>query len=489
VQRREAGSIQGHGTDEGGEVASYVSPSSWPPRPSARPSAAEPEVLSVAALDKRLRRVVEGATEDARVLGEVSSFRLPASGHAYFKLKDEAEDACIDCVMYKGASPRGRSLLADGARVVVAGRATVYAPRGQLQLVVSDVRPAGRGALLEALERLKQKLAGEGLFAPTRKRNLPKDPAVIGVVTSGSGAAIHDIVTVAFRRGAPRILLARATVQGAGAAASMVRALESLARVPEVEVIILGRGGGSAEDLSAFNDEVLVRKVASSPVPVVSAVGHEVDTTLTDLVADARAATPSQAAEMLVADRVARRAELRHLVTRLWRATRQTIEKRRAVVERLERSIGSPAALVAERQQGLDDAMMMLDRHARRAIARRQAELSGLERRLAARHPRAVVAGAKGALGPLEVRLAAALRSRLGEHRMTLGRHAARLDALSPLGVLARGYAIATTSSGQAVRSSSEVAVGASIRVRLHEGALLAEVRAVVPGEGEGEHG
>ncbi|HVK64969.1 MAG TPA: exodeoxyribonuclease VII large subunit, partial [Polyangium sp.] len=318
------------------------------------------------------------------------------------------------------------------------------------------------------------------VFAAERKRVLPVDPAVIGVVTSGNGAAIHDIVTVSFRRGAPRILLARATVQGPGAAQSMARALDQLARVPDVEVVILGRGGGSAEDLSAFNDEALVRKVASFPVPVVSAVGHEVDVTLTDLAADARAATPSQAAELLVADRVERRKHLKHLYTRIARATRQAIERRRVVVDKLARSIGSPGDLLAERQQRLDEATMRLERAMERSTSRRKEELSQIERRLAARHPQAVIAGARAATGTLEVRLVAAERRRVERLRMTLGRHAARLDALSPLGVLARGYAIATTASGRAVRAAKEVAVGESITVRVHEGALRAEVTAVI---------
>ena len=299
---------------------------------------------------------------------------------------------------------------------------------------------------------------------------------MIGVVTSGDGAAIHDIVTVAFRRGSPRILLARAIVQGPGAAASMVRALDTLGRVAEVEVIILGRGGGSADDLAAYNDEALVRKVASMSVPIVSAVGHEVDTTLTDLVADARAATPSQAAEMLVADRVARRQQLVQLFVRMRRAVRQDLTERRSLLERLERTIGSPAGLVAERQQRLDEAEMRLGRAMERALARRQAELGKLERRLSARHPRAVVAAARAGLGPLEVRLLAAQKRRMERLRTTLARHAARLSALSPLAVLGRGYAIATTDAGLAVRDAGEVAIGDSVHVRVSKGSFVAVV-------------
>jgi exodeoxyribonuclease VII large subunit len=447
--------------------------------PARRPE--EPPVLSVAELDQRIKRLVEGATQDVLVLGEVAGLRLHSSGHAYFKLKDEKDDACMDCVMYKTAAPRARKMLADGARVVLVGRATVYVPRGQLQFVATDVRPVGRGALLEALERLKQRLASEGLFAPQRKRALPEDPQVIGVVTSGDGAAIHDIIAVSFRRAAPRILLARATVQGPGAAQSMVRALDMLARVPEVEAIILGRGGGSADDLLAYNDEVLVRKVASLPVPVVSAVGHEIDTTLTDLVADARAATPSQAAEMLVPDRQARREVLRQLYKRVYRAMKHGVAARRANLDRLTARVGSPVQLVAERQQQLDEAEMRLERALRRAVTKRQTELSQVETRLGSRHPRAVVAYARGSIGPLEVRLGAAMRRRTEGLHALVGGQAARLDAMSPLAVLARGYAIATTEAGRAVRSATDVGAGDRISVRVHHGKLLADVVEVLP--------
>jgi len=450
-------------------------------------------VVSVAQLDQRLKRLVEGATADARVLGEVAEYRLHSSGHAYFRLKDEAEDACIKCVMYKTAPARARKLLSDGVRVVVIGRATVYAPQGQLQFVVTDVRPAGRGALLEALERLKQKLHAEGLFAPERKRRLPSDPRVIGVVTSGDGAAIHDIVAVSFRRGSPKILLARATVQGSGAAQSMTRALEMLSRAPEVEVIILGRGGGSADDLSAFNDEMLVRKVASMRVPVVSAVGHEVDVTFTDLAADARAATPSQAAEMLVPDRLERRNALKHFVIRMRRALLGEISEGRAALARLEMGLGSPFDLVSERELRLDDLNGRMKRAMERAMSRRQMDLGKLERRLAQRHPRSVLSGARAALGPLEVRLHAAGRRRVERLRTNLGRRAAQLDALSPLGILARGYSITTNAEGCAVRAAEEVFVGDLVTVRVHRGALVAEVKQTLVDEGsrggEGGHG
>jgi exodeoxyribonuclease VII large subunit len=451
-----------------------VLPVRAPTSPRVEPQAERP-VLSVAELDRRLKSAVERATDDVEVEGEISGLKLVASGHAYFCLKDEREDATIDCVMYRTAPVRARRLLVDGARVVVRGRATVYVARGRLQLIAENARPAGRGALLEALEQLKTKLAGEGLFARERKRELPADPRVIGVVTSADGAAIHDIVKVAARRGAVRIVLARAPVQGPGAAARIVRAIAMLERVPEIEAIIVGRGGGSVEDLSAYNDEALVRKIASARVPVVSAVGHEIDVSLTDLAADARAATPSQAAELLVPDDASRREALEHLERRLRRAMRFTLTSAAHRIERLRTGLGRPERLVAERQQALDESLARLRDLGARLVTRRRAALTNVERRLAARHPRAVLAEARAALAPMELRLASAVRRAVAADRRRLAEHAARLDALSPLAVLGRGYAIATR-EGRALVDAADVAPGDRVEVRLHRGAIVTEV-------------
>ena len=459
-----------------------------PPAAPALPAAArvpalkaEPVVISVGELDRRLKRLIEGDTAGVYVEGEVSGLREVASGHIYFTLKDEQEEASIDAVMYRTAPSRSKRLLADGARVVLIGRATVYAPRGRLQFTADEARPAGRGALLEALERLKEKLAGEGLFASEKKRPLPADPRIIGVVTSRSGAALHDIIKVASRRGRVRVVLAPSPVQGAGAAAQMVRALELLAQVPGIEAIILGRGGGSADDLAAFNDELLVRKVAASRVPIISAVGHEIDTTLTDLAADARAATPSQAAELLVADAEARADALDHLRVRLERSFERRLDADRAALERLQARLGTPRRLLDEHRRDVDDALERIEDAVRAGLAAKKSELGKLERRLAARHPSAVIAEARAALGPLSVRLGAAARWRLAARRREIGEAVARLDALSPLAVLARGYAITQSASGAAVRDAAEVTPGDIVNVRVHRGTLVARVLTISP--------
>ena len=466
-------------------------------------------MLSVADLDRRIKRVVEGSTENVRVAGEVSNLKAHASGHVYFTLKDEAEEAAIDCVMYRTAPARSRRVLEDGARVVLKGRATVFVPRGRLQLLADEAQLAGRGALLEAMERLKEKLHAEGLFDPARKRPLPRDAKVIGVVTSASGAAIHDIIKVAFARGAVRLVLARAPVQGRDAAPRMVRALATLGRMREIEAIIVGRGGGSADDLIAFNDEELVREAARCRVPVVSAVGHEVDVSLLDLVADARAATPSQAAEMLVPDASARRGEIAHIALRMRRALGHRITASRAEVDRREGKLLLYPRSLAERQQGIDDTLARLEREMGRQLGQRRVALQRVDRALWARHPRAVLASARHAIEPLgarvapavrlslsgarrelsglEARLSLALERRLAAERAELAQAASRLSAMSPLSVLARGYAIATK-DGRAVRSAGELAAGDRVRVRLQEGAIVAEVVAIEPG-GPGEAG
>jgi exodeoxyribonuclease VII large subunit len=434
------------------------------------------EAISVAELARRLRRAVESTTGKEWVEGEVAGLRAASSGHLYFSLKDEREDACVDCVMYRMQALRGRRLVLDGARVQLFGRATVWAPRGRLQFIAEVARPAGKGALLAALEALKEKLQQEGLFDPARKRPLPTAPRVVGVVTSAHGAAIHDIVTIAFRRGSVRIVLSPALVQGDYAPETIITALDRLERYPGLDVIIIGRGGGSNEDLMAFNDERVVRRVARIKVPVVSAVGHEVDTTLTDWVADVRAATPSHAAELVVPDMAARAERFHRLERALVRAIRARITDDEHVLSRLRNLIHDPRFAIAERQQLIDDLSMRLERRIERGLARRKNALDALSGRLSSRHPRVVVSRARAELSPLSSRLSSAAERSVERARSVLGEAASRLDALSPLSVLSRGYAIATRTDGRAVRRASDVARGDAVRVRLHEGALRVTV-------------
>ena len=327
----------------------------------------------------------------------MSSARPAPSGHLYFCLKDEQEEASIDVVLYRSSvTPRMRGLCRDGERVRLRGRPTFWAPRGKLQLVADRMQAAGRGAILEALERLKAKLDAEGLFAPERKRPVPAEARIVGVVTSPTGAVIHDVCRVAFRRGGAYILLAAAKVQGAGAAESICRALEALQRVKGVDVVVLGRGGGSSDDLA-----VLQRRgrgphlVAACRVPVISAVGHDVDVTLVDFAADARAATPSQAAEMVVPDRAARAVLLARTRLHLTRAMRARLGEHHVVHARAARRLGDPRLAIAAHQQSLDEPARPSRRvgsGGRRAAARapgRGAAAGGLPAPARRRRPRA----------------------------------------------------------------------------------------------------
>jgi exodeoxyribonuclease VII large subunit len=452
----------------------------------------------VAELARRLKRSVESQTGREWVEGEIVSFKRAASGHVYFSLKDQREEACLDCVMYRLDALRARQHLFDGARVQTLGRATLWAPRGRLQFVISNVRPVGLGSQLEQLERLKAKLKQLGLFDRERKRPLPVSPRFVGVITSAHGAALHDIRTVAFRRGPVTLVVSPALVQGDLAPESLLRALDRIERDPRIEVVIIGRGGGGSEDLMAFNDERVVRRVASLRMPCVSAVGHEVDTSLTDLVADVRAATPSEAAELVVPDARERAAQLVLLRRRLARAMRGRLLEDGAAQQGLRARLSDPRFVIAQHQQGLDERVLRAERALLRRLALLGSRRDALERRLLSRHPRLGVLGARAALDPLTARLnlvlsrrferarthlapvrrrlMAAARGRLRTDRARLESLRARLESLSPLTVLGRGYSIVLDEQGHAITRATSVALGASVTLRLHEGTLGARI-------------
>lgn len=437
-------------------------------------------VIGVAELARRLRLALESSGGTDWVEGEIAGFTRAASGHCYFTLKDERADACIECVMYKFQAARARNVLSEGARVQLRGRATIYERRGRLQWVAEAARPAGRGALLEALERLKQRLAAEGLFDVARKRPLPDEPRVVGVVTSRAGAALHDICTVARRRGRVRIVLSHASVQGDGAAQSLVEALDRIEKYPGLDVVIIGRGGGSGEDLMAFNDERVVRRVAQCRVPVVSAVGHEIDISLTDLAADRRAATPSEAAELVVPNVVEREAALERSRRQLERAMSARLALERLRAERLAQRLSDPRFLIATRQQDVDEMRVRLRIAMQRAVSARRARLEQQHRRLAAQHPRAVLARASGHLGPLRARLVTSMGRILDRSRSSLRVQASALHALSPLAILGRGYALATQGAGVPIRDVAELSPGDRVEVRVQKGSFSAEVLSVL---------
>ncbi len=441
---------------------------------------AERAVFTVSGLTGRIKGRLEDAFPAVWVEGEISNLRAPSSGHAYFTLKDDM--AQLRCVLFRSRARRVRFALEDGLQVLAFGGLDVYAARGEYQLVVELVEPKGLGALQFAFEQLKKRLAAEGLFDAARKRPLPRFPRTIGIVTSPTGAALRDMLHVIGRRfGDLRVLVAPVRVQGDGAALEIIAALRDLAAVPEIDVVIIGRGGGSIEDLWAFNDERLARAIAALAVPVVSAVGHETDFTIADFVADLRAPTPSAAAELVVREKLAVTGALVDLYARLKQAARLRVEQerqrlvflaRRRVLTDPSRALRDPHRRVDELGARLRAAARMHHRHVVHRVELATNTLSSL-------HPLARISQGRAVLAQLHGRLVAA-----GGHSVKVSRHRfetalGRLGSLSPLAVLGRGYSLTRLPTGAVVRRAAETHPGAAIEILLHEGALEARVERV----------
>lgn len=439
------------------------------------PPPQRPTVWSVGQVVRGANHALEQRFSVLWVEGELTNLKLGASGHAFFTLVDD--EAALPVAMWRSSVERLRFRLENGQALRVQGRLGIFAKQGRFQMYAERAEPAGLGALMLELEQRKARLAAEGLFDIERKRPLPRWPRVIGVVTSAHGAAIHDIVEVARRRCPSHIVLASAVVQGPDAPRSLVRALQRVQRWPGVAVVILGRGGGSVEDLWAFNDERLARAVAACPVPVVSAVGHEVDVSICDLVADVRAATPSHAAELVVPDLGVVQQRLDALTRRLARALeRSTLDERARLEAARARLHGAGLRLPQQPRERLEALERRLHAHdPQRRLARDRRRLEGLVTRLrTAAHE--LVPGVRRRLDGLDRRLVAAGSATPRRARLRLARAAGALQALSPLGVLERGYAVVTDASGQAITRAAQVAEGDTVAVRLHRGRLHAQV-------------
>jgi len=407
-----------------------------------RSAGGRPPVLRVGELVGGLNGLLEEAVGRVWVAGEISGLRRPPSGHVYFSLKDDR--AQIRVALFRSAAARVPFALEDGLEVVAYADVQVYAARGDLQLIARKLEPLGRGALQLAFEQLRERLAAEGLFDEARKRPLPPFPRRVGVVTSPTGAAIRDVIQVSGQRApATPLLVAPTRVQGEGAEHEIAAALAAVAAQPEVDVVLVVRGGGSLEDLWSFNTEAVVRAIAACPVPVLSGVGHETDVTLADLVADARAPTPSAAALQALPDRRTLAAALARDWRRLGYVMRHGLERRRH-------------ALTRER-----DALRMLAPAARLATQRRR-------------------------LATAQRALAGAIALRRERSRTRLARLVAQLDGLSPLAVLGRGYAIVQRErDGRVVRTPGDVRDGEALHIRLGQGAIAARVTGGADGAAE----
>lgn len=431
--------------------------------------------LSVSELTGRLKTLVENSFFEVHVEGEISNLRRHTSGHWYFTLKDEV--AALRCACFRMQNRLIRFAPEDGLTVSARGRLSIYEARGEYQLVVEYLEPVGVGALQLAFEQLKSKLAAEGLFDPERKRPLPLLPRWIGIVTSPTGAAVRDIVRVIRRRNeAVSVLIAPARVQGEGAAFEIAQAIRVLSAREEVDVIIVGRGGGSQEDLWCFNDERVARAIVKSRVPVISAVGHETDFTIADFVADLRASTPSAAAEMVAAAHGEISARVEGLRSDLSRALRYRVIELRSRIAELEsnRAFDSVQMKIRGTSQRLDDAAHSMETTLRDAVKTRRAGLGALALRLSDADLRRGMIGKRLSLDAMIGRLTSTARSTLDHSRVRLSIGAGKLTSLSPLAVLARGYAIVFDEGGRVVKRAADVNSGDRVSVRLSEGTFAA---------------
>jgi exodeoxyribonuclease VII large subunit len=437
-----------------------------------------PRVYRVGQLNRVARLLLEDRLGDVWVEGELSDVTLAGSGHVYFSLNDEQEQAQVRGVMFRTDARRAKAKLENGARVKLRGSLSLFEPRGAFQLIARIALPSGLGELHAQFETLRKKLDAEGLLDPSRKRALPKLPRVLGIVTSEQGAALHDIVRVASQRCPLRIVVSPCLVQGGNAPRSIEVALDRLARFPRLDAVIVGRGGGAAEDLLAFNDERVARAIARCPVPVVSAVGHEVDVTIADLVADVRASTPSNAAELCVPDRRALLAELASHRRALERAMEMRVQRGRLRVERAERRLLDPRGLLGRSRARVQDARRRLAVAVRARSRIERKRLSASLERIGRRDPRLLCAEDLARLQELRARLRAVARVLFRHPQARLSQQGARLHALSPLAVLGRGYAIALHErSGRALLSAGDARPGDVVRLRLHVGELRTRVQ------------
>jgi exodeoxyribonuclease VII large subunit len=425
-----------------------------------------------------VRMLLEHGMPTVWIEGEISNFSRPASGHWYFTLKDR--DSQVRCAMFRGRNALLRFAPADGQRVIARARVTLFEPRGEYQLQVEHLEDSGVGALRREYERLKARLEAEGLFEASKKRPLPTVPNCIGVVTSPTGAAIRDILNILGRRfPAARVIIYPTAVQGRDAVPQLLEALSLATTRHECDVLIVARGGGSIEDLWAFNDEAVARAIRAMPMPVVTGIGHEVDFTIADFVADLRAPTPSGAAELVVPDGATWRTGFARLAQRLLQALRRQLrnDSDYLVAMRRRLALAHPGQRLRQNAQRLDELEQRLGSRVQLLLSDRRHRLQTLTTRLARTSPKAEVQRLTHRHAVLDERLRRALPQRLEALRQTLGTLARTLDAVSPLATLDRGFALVTrVTDGALLRDADAVGAGDLIDTRLAKGTLRARV-------------
>lgn len=437
-----------------------------------------PQALSVSELTRQVRHLLEVSFLQVYVEGELSGLSRPSSGHWYFSIKDAKSQ--VKCAMFRPRNQHIRVPPKDGEQVMLRAKVSLYEARGDFQLIVEAIEPAGLGALQRAFEALKARLQAEGLFAEAHKKELPVLPRRIGVVTSATGAAIHDILSVLKRRfPGIAVSLYPAAVQGRQAAAEIVSAIELANRHGECDVLIVGRGGGSLEDLWPFNEETVARAIFASGIPIVSAVGHEIDFTIADFVADLRAPTPSAAAEKLSPNRQDWLAQLARLEERLVLSSRRRLLLLQDNLDKLRRCLRDPRSQLQDKAQRMDE----LDQRLRVAIQvqlRRQDERFGQARsRMVAQSPQRLLAPAAERVDLLSSRLRRCLDKKLERASERFRFAGSKLDLVSPLATLGRGYAIVSSEAHPVLRRATDVTVGDRVVARLGSGQLHCQVEKI----------
>lgn len=441
-----------------------------------------PDIYTVSRLNSEVRLTLELQFQQIWLQAEISNFVAAASGHWYFSLKDQA--AQVKVAMFKTANRRSSFRPQNGQQVLIRARISVYEPRGEYQLIAEFIESAGAGLLKQQFEQLKAQLQAEGLFAPERKKALPAHIQRVGVITSPTGAAIRDIITVLQRR-APSIevIVYPCQVQGEAAALQLRTMLSTAIRRNEVDVLIIGRGGGSLEDLWCFNDEALSRALAQCPIPTVSAVGHEIDFALTDFVADIRAATPSAAAELVSPDQSHIIERINRMRTALYQAQRAQLQQLAPRVTNLSQRLlaAEPKRRLQQQQQRLDELQLRLSNSISRRLINTSQQQQYLAKSLRQLSPAKQLGQQQQAVSQLSQRLANAQKLKLKQQQQLLGAIVGKLDTVSPLATLARGYSISFTTDQQVITSTDQIAVGDNVTTQLASGSYVANISTIQP--------
>ncbi|MEH0372469.1 exodeoxyribonuclease VII large subunit [Vibrio mimicus] len=440
-------------------------------------SLANRNIYTVSRLNAEVRLLLENEMGIVWLVGEISNFSAPVSGHWYLTLKDS--QAQVKCAMFKGNNRLVNFKPQNGQQVLVKARLSLYEPRGDYQIILESMQPEGDGRLQQQFEQLKMLLAAEGLFAQTRKKPLPENPRCVGIITSRTGAALHDILHVLKRRDPNLpVVIYPTLVQGEDAAIQIAQAIGRANSRAECDVLIVGRGGGSLEDLWCFNHEIVARTIAASDIPIISAVGHEIDVTIADFVADVRAPTPSAAAELVSRDNRHKQQALHQWQAKLASGMRHYLAQQHTQFARIQHKLDKqhPQARLERQQQQLDELSLRLEQKMHQRLATQQQRWDRLSHKIQLNSPTHLIRQQRFNLLQQEQRLTQSIQHHLIQSRHQLALLSEKMDAVSPLATLARGYSVTRTAQGELVRQSAQVKPGDTLVTQLMDGEILSTV-------------